>query len=495
MISVLKNKEATLKYAIAGFLLLFVVLVGYAFFNGKYFVAEEDETIYYNCARLFSETGSVRATECNTENVAKVWQCNWYGPMYYLFYGGIAKIAGIHNYNFLLTNIACLVLILLLILKADFSTEIKLLIICSFLTLYSMIGYVFTFYPETLEILFAVILTLKLKKIAIDTGSTRKIALYILLVMFFALFRVSTVFWVFGLLAFSQSRKDFFKKLGLSLACFLLIYLYLSYFNAPVFTGGLAHIMNDKPGLAVLVYLVRKIAWNAFVFFSRNPFYDLLQIPVILVAVYSWFISKNRFMLAACIISIIYYIVLLTLYVPYSFFLNKQSACLYPLLLVAFFYTDTSKLKYLTLGLLLIFSPISYLKAAGLIRAKKQAAIENEKAAPLISQIDQIRSKIEGGKPRTILTLYREFENDLPYSVLSCNLPASTTDKQPILYTYNFPIDRQEGSVFKNELNFQTHGKLYVDYILSKHALSIDSTTMVYSCNLFYLYKNNKRTK
>ena len=115
MISVLKNKENTLKYAIAGFLLLFVVLVGYALLNGKYFAAEEDETIYYNCARLFSETGSVRATECNTENVAKVWQCNWYGPMYYLFYGGIAKIAGVHNYNFLLTNIACLILILVLL--------------------------------------------------------------------------------------------------------------------------------------------------------------------------------------------------------------------------------------------------------------------------------------------------------------------------------------------------------------------------------------------
>jgi hypothetical protein len=496
MISMIKNREATLKFIIAAFALLFLILMGYAFLNGSYHLADEDEAIYYNGARSFSETGSVRATECNTENVSKIWQCNWYGPMYTMFYGSIAKIAGVHNYNFLIANILILAIIMVLIMRANFEHETKLLIVCSFLALYAFVGYAFTFYPETLELLFAVILALKLKVISAETKNNQKqTALYVLLVLFFALFRISTIFWVFGLLAFSKSVKDFFIKLGIGIICFLFVYIYIRYFNAPFYGSTMALVMNDKLGLDTITLLLKKIVSNFYFFVTQNPIYELLMLPVLAITAYSWFMSKNRLMLAACIISLIYFVALFSLYAPFSFFLNKQWACLYPLILIALYNTDKVNLKYIMLLLLLVMSPIAYIKAAGLIRERKRTAMESEKTQPMVSQFEQIRNKVEGGKPITILTLYREFDDKIPFPVFSSSLSVSTTDQYPILYTYNFPANRKHDSTFINEKNFRLYHKIYVDYILSRYPLKIDSTSLTYSTDLFYLYKNNKKTK
>lgn len=161
----IKNKETLLKFFIAGFTILLLGLVGYSFLHGKYFFAEEDEGIYYNAARTFAETSSARAADCNDESVSRIGQFDWYGPMYHIFYGSVAKIAGEHTYNFLVVNLICLAVIVLLVWRADFAKQTKLLITCAFLSAYPMIFYIFTLYPETLELLFAVILTLQLYRL------------------------------------------------------------------------------------------------------------------------------------------------------------------------------------------------------------------------------------------------------------------------------------------------------------------------------------------
>ncbi|MGP8215900.1 MAG: hypothetical protein ACLQQ4_10080 [Bacteroidia bacterium] len=498
MISIVRNKLSFLKYIIAVFVLLLVAFIGYSFLHGNYYLAHEDEVTYYNDAKIFYETGSVRASDCLTENVSKIWQCNWYGPMYHIFYGSIAKIVGLHTYNFLVTNLICFLISIVLILKADFTKEAKLLIICSFFALHSIVEYLFTFFPETLILLFGVILTLILYKLSVAGYKTKKFnrifILYILLVMFFALFRITMVFWVFGLLAFSWSRKDFLKKLVICLVCFLLIYIYGIYFNAPYYAGSMAKITNNKIAIGTIVFLAKKLAWNSYVFVAmNNPFYDLLQIPVLIITFYSLYISKNMFMMAACIISFIYFVVLLTLYSSFSFYINKLTACLYPLVLIAFFTTDKARLKYLVLSFLLLFSPITYLNVKNIISDRKKMAIRRENVKPLIDQFQQIKYKIEGGKPRTILTLYRDFDKKVPFEILASSLPCSTTDKFPILYTNNF--HNEDNTVCDYSSNFNTWGRIYVDYILSAYPLKIDSTSMVCSCDLFYLYKNNKTTK
>jgi hypothetical protein len=493
---VVPNKEKYLRLLIGVYALLLIGLIGYAFWHGTYHLAQEDESIYYNSARSFAETGSVRATNCNNEGVSRIAQCNWYGPMYNIFYGSIAKIFGVHNYNFLITNLILFLVVIVLIMRSSFITEIKLLLTASLLALYPAIGYIFTFFPETLELLFAVILTLQLKKIFDRPDNNQHISQYILLVMFFALFRVTTVFWVFGLLALSKSPTDFTKKLTIGLACFILIYIYIYFFNAPFFGGSMNYVMSHKLGFNSITYLLHKTIINTFAFFTRNPAYDLLQVPVLFIVIYSCIISKNRLILAACIISIIYYSVLLTLYEPYTYFLNKQTACLYPLLLVAL-YTGANKinLKYIAFILLILISPLAYLKAGGLVRAKKKMANEYALKESTIKQLDEIKNKLQATKPLTILTLYREFDTVLSYPIFITSLPVSTINKQPILYTEVSSDDTPNSGPFKYEDNFLFYHKIHIDYVLSRHPLSLDSTSLVYSCNLFYLYQNNKQAK
>jgi len=489
------NKEKYLRVLIGFYVLLLAVLIGYAFWHGNYHLSEEDETIYYNSARSFAETGSVRATDCNMEGVSKIAQCNWYGPMYNIFYGSIAKLVGVHDYNFLITNLILFLTIVVLIVRASFNTETKLLLIASLLALYPFIGYIFTFFPETLELLFAVVLTLQLKEIFEQPANNKRVVYFIVLVLFFALFRVTTVFWIFGLLALSKTVPDFIKRLGIGIAGFLLIYIYIYYFNAPFFGGSMGYVASHKLGFGSINYILHKTVINLCAFFTRNPFYELLQIPILCIAIYSWFTSKNRFLLSACIVSIIYYSVLMVLYVPYTYFLNKQLACLYPLLLVAIYATSTPKVKYLTFILLLLFSPFSYIKAGKLVQEKKKVALEANSNKLTISLFEEIRNKIQTTKPVTILTLYNEFDKDLPFPIFSSCIPVATNNKQPVLYTADFPLEAPKGNSYKYEDNFQFFHKLHIDYILSRYPLSLDSISLTYSCNLFYLYQNNKKAK
>ncbi len=60
----------------------------------RYFVAHEDEVIYYGSAKVFAETGSVQAESCITEDVSPVGQINWYGPGYSVVYGMLRLLFG-----------------------------------------------------------------------------------------------------------------------------------------------------------------------------------------------------------------------------------------------------------------------------------------------------------------------------------------------------------------------------------------------------------------
>ena len=52
--------------------------MAYILINNTYFITPHDEVSYYNAARMFVETGSVRASSVIEEHVSPVMQCNWY---------------------------------------------------------------------------------------------------------------------------------------------------------------------------------------------------------------------------------------------------------------------------------------------------------------------------------------------------------------------------------------------------------------------------------
>lgn len=67
----------------------------------KYFVAHEDEVIYYGSAQVFAETGSLQAESCINEDVSPIGKFNWYGPGYNVVYGSLQQIIGQSNTLFI----------------------------------------------------------------------------------------------------------------------------------------------------------------------------------------------------------------------------------------------------------------------------------------------------------------------------------------------------------------------------------------------------------
>jgi hypothetical protein len=157
---------------------------------------------------------------------------------------------------------------------------------------------------------------------------------------------------------------------------------------------------------------------------------------------------------------------------------------------MALYFTDLSRLKYLTVFLLILFGPITYLRAAGVVRAHKKIALENISLKPVTEKLQQIRANIKDSKPVTIVTLYRDFDSKIPCTIFTGNLPVSTADNYPILYSsrsYDLNSNPENYSS-----NFSPSHKLLIDYFLSKYPLKVDSVLLICSNDLFYLYKNKK---
>ncbi|HXP52780.1 MAG TPA: hypothetical protein VN922_22725, partial [Bacteroidia bacterium] len=244
------NKNKALVLLNLFFFLSITVFIGYAFSKNRFMVVEEDEAIYYNSARVFSETGSVRAFDCFDENTSKIGNSCWYGPMYSLLHGGIAKVVGLHKYSFLIFNLFCLALILLLVFRSGFTYTNKLLLSLGFLTSVPCLYYLFSYYPVTLDLLFSTVLILKLRKIYDKDLKNESVtgikATFIAFILFFALFRVAIVFWVFGLLPFAKTKKQFIQTSLLSVGCVCVILTYIRLFNAP-YHGFIMPVIFEHP--------------------------------------------------------------------------------------------------------------------------------------------------------------------------------------------------------------------------------------------------------
>ncbi|MFN5370375.1 MAG: hypothetical protein ACK5B6_02835 [Bacteroidia bacterium] len=83
-------------YYVAVSLVFFIIFYAFRTGNGVR-PTHEDDCIYFNSARLFYETGSLKAWGFIDSNVSLIGEYNWYGPGYGLLYGGISKIFSFHE--------------------------------------------------------------------------------------------------------------------------------------------------------------------------------------------------------------------------------------------------------------------------------------------------------------------------------------------------------------------------------------------------------------
>lgn len=475
---------------------LMLLLIWLAFSKGHYFVAEPDECTYFNSARIFSEANSVVGPVATEGKTSIIGNCNWYGPMYSILYGTIAKVFGVSVYDFIVFNVFCLACALLLIYRAGFDKQIRLLIITSYMSGYVFVVYIYQLYPEPLHLLFSTILILQLRKIydafTNNTLTNKLIFKYTLLVLLFSIFRVTTLFWEFGLIAFVSTKKQAYKMGGLIVLVLCIVLVYMHYFNAPYNAGILPTVLSEPLSVKELFAVAKTMVLNTYKLITHAvSFYEGLYVLFLLFAVFNFLRTRNRFLLSTIVIAMGSIIVLLAFYVPDSSFLNKQTAYFYPLLLIPIFYIGLSEVKMLSMIILLLFAPVTYIKAYGQIELRKHTFDINEQFKAQSNKVEAIEHYMGTGKPQHILLVLDDI-NYAPYIYIYMHLPFSNKDGYSISYIESrfpyFPVNRQ----LYNQC-FVPKGNLHADFILSKDTLSLDSISLLYSTDIFFFYRNNRK--
>ena len=470
------------------FVLWYVMGQGYMPFN-------EDESIFYNSGRLFYETGSIKGFNCVDEKFSIVFSANWYGIMYNIFYGGIAKITGFNNSYFIWINIVSVILSVPFILMLAPDGNKRFLMLAAFFMFFMVPGYCFTYFPEAPNIFFGIVLTFLLFGIAKNEEAAGLKILYALLCFLFALFRVTWIFWLIGLLPFMNNFARRILYIVFTLTAIGLAFLYVQYCSAPYLAQGggmiMADLMKGHVGdfiKGIFKHLLINIDTYVFV---EGVHVSRAFLPVkffsVLVSVWlfiSIFFLKDKFVKAAALIWLLAMAVMFSVYATVHPYFLKVTASLFLLAFFAVIHSGQKvMLSLLVLALILAF-PFVCIETIHTISDRKQAFVEAQTIyAPILKAEREIGAHLMPMRETIIHTLVYEYY-PMPLAFYLCNLPASVPQKQTVRYTVS-----KYGAGIPYEANFNPKHILKVDYLLARKPVARDDVRLVFNNDYFYLYR------
>ncbi len=474
--------------------LLLAIQVGFlgyflftAIHDGHYFLAHEDEVINFSSAKLFSETGSLRAEGCIAEDVSRMGQMNWYGPGYSLLYGSLRNMFGDHVVLFIQLHGVFALITLVLIYFLPSSTENRLLMASAIVFTNAFTAYIFTYFPESLHFLLAMILILLLLRIhqSKNDGHRRLYVMgFIVLIMVSILLRVTYVFWLAALIGLSDSRRKALKMTILFAIVLILTLVYMKLFTAPPYAGEMQKI--DR----LYEFDVFGFVWKTVKALLRNSYYLIISgaagvyflLTLFGVGAVIWWKTRDRFLLASVLVSFFLLGSLMAYYSAGPWYFLKQSAVLVPLLITALMRSEiAARLKY---GVLFASAGVFLFTAKELthnIAEHREAYVKFQEFQDFRSSLNELSDQIKGSKPVTVLWCYDEYDFGGATEAL---MPFSTREGFPILYTSNV---LSADSV--PHVKFRFHHKLIIDYLLSREPVSFPFAKEVHTTPYYHFYK------
>ncbi len=474
---------------------IFVINFTSAVGDGKFYPCDQDEAIIFSSAKLFYETGSVKAASMISEDSSKILGTSWYGPFYHLLYGGLAKVFGFHKGLIIIyTNFILLALSLLLFYFCFPEKNNRLFGIFLLLISPVLMPYFFTFFPQVLSIFFSVILLYLIinvnNKYELNQNYKKEIYLFLGFVLFFSLFKVTYVFWAVGILPFFRTRKEFFKNAILFFFTFLIVYLYMSYFIAPPYASQMKvlSLLKKFKIIALLGAFFSQISYNLSYYFL-NTLRDITSLITFILAMImflSSFKEKNRFIFSGALIIALYYLVLLAFYNPHYYYLTKQTMPIYPLIL--YLYVNYFKERYalVILVIFISFIPQNINTTLSNIKQRRIGYLNyEENYKSLREAFNELKKWVHQDKESIILWDYDE--HGYPGSNTGVIIPNSNNAGKAIRYTTNIYWTKVPDS-----LQFEFHKKLPVDFVLSKDSLSLKNLQLIHKNNFYHFYKRIK---
>ncbi|HOU96402.1 MAG TPA: hypothetical protein PLN06_07235 [Bacteroidales bacterium] len=465
---------------------LFLILSGFVFYalhDGHFFLFHEDETIYYTSAKLFAETGSLKSASCINEEVSQIFQANWYGPMYQVFYGSIAKVFGFNNFYFIIVHLVLILISIGILYSIDTSKLDKILIIICFLSSEVTLSYIFTYFPESLHLFFSVILVFLLTRLNRESDSQKLKILYVILVFIFTLFRITFIFWLIGLIPFSKNRKELIFNALIFFAGVLFALFYMKFFTAPAFASGLKlfdHLFDFK------IFAFIK---SAFIGFFGNVYHLFARKSIVLYTLFLLFTitviqliqTRGKILLAAILIALLSLITLLSFYMADPFYLEKQVTFLFPLFIVTNVMA-TGKVNKLILIIFIGALPFSMVQTYKNIKNRRAMYSELDKNEDKINHFAGITNLVKQDGASIVQWVYSE--HDFPNRITEAIIPISNIAGYPICYTTTITSSSDPDSI-----KFKRFGKLKIDYILSVHELGFDDIQLLTKNDYFCFYK------
>lgn len=483
------NKVRVLSIALAltalGYLAAFFFAVG----DGEYAAAHEDETTFINDARLFSETGSVKSAVCINEERARLLECDWYGPFYHLIYGLPTKIFGFGDRLMIIFHVLAVLAAAGLIFLIDMPGTDKRSLALLFLIYPTTIVYSLTYFPESIHLFLSVALLVAMTKIETKHGRV----VFILLTVVFALTRVTTMAWILALIPYSKNRGEIGKNILLALGGFALVYFYMYWFMAIPYIESARTLFAPAAALK-----------NMFNSFSANisaicgthniPAFTLFfLIGLAATMLYRDFLKhkrelspSGRVLAAALLVSGATIGIFTVFYTTQPFYFIKQTAFLSPLLLFAVVSSTKNRenrpFRLIVWLLLFISLPYTIKKIDETIYAHKYFHYKRIEQNDIISSFTHIKDFVNQNRESNVLFCYNEF--DPPHNLMSASLPYSNWNRHPILYTTN--ICHPDAPAAEK---FRLHGKIDIDFVLSKNRLEELDEQLILKTKYYHLYQ------
>lgn len=406
-----------------------------------------DEFCYYANARSFTENTTIRAAYTYTGKGSLLFQADGHGFAYPLLHGFIGKLIGFHSLNLPLTNIAFMLLSLLLVIcQKGLNHSQKATITLILFTFLTVPLYSFTFMQESFHLLIAVVCTVLMLSIY-EKRRRRDIVIFLLIIGIASLFRNLWLFWSIGLIPLALNRKQLFQYISLFIFCAVLSFLFARLFwdSFPSYFSSVTNLIGQGLFSEAAKSLYNHCISNIESYFTGELSKPYPYFPTKLIIFFSvvtmatlYQISKEKVYLAATLIGIVNFALLLITFDAWDW---REIRSMSPLFYMFTIIIVSKKHVYVTIACL-VFTITSFPHVRNLtskfLLERNQQAVNFKNTAFLSAPPQQLATILDSASHPLVLLGYipQDYTQDLLL------LPLRTSSGKPIRYAINYFNER-----------------------------------------------------
>ncbi len=403
-----------------------------------------DEIFYFVNAKSFYLNTSLEAALTYGGKGSTWLGADAHGFAYTLLQGGIAKLVGWNDMNFIVINFVLLALSIGLVLNSKVLSGNNKLFAVAFILLYPFVGcYAFTFMQEMIHVFIAIALSYLMHKLYNEPHNGKWLVCFILVVFAAGLFRSLWFFWLLGLLPLANNWKLF------------LAYGAIAFIGIVFSMLATKHIMEEIPNFFSIInqlllqknYALLNTVMQDHILFNINVFFNYHKLDTSWIVMHYFTIGSilyflvlsitrmSRLYLAVFLIILTNFVLLIVLYDAFGFREIRTLAPAYYFSILFFLLSSKQWLKYLALAALVIgfVRIIPFIENWVVVRnfQHKPVSISKQAAFQSISNVVKDNS----------IVYFDYLPKDGDYDLL--HLPLQNKNKSPIRYAvpyYKIPL-------------------------------------------------------